>query len=150
MGPARDNPFPRSRLAALLFPSEPRDLPLRRALRTLLRTAHILATGVLLGGHIFDLPAPLLMPWLWAGVCSGLALLATDLHATFAILFEVRGLLVLLKLALVLAVPLWWEGRVWLLCGASVLGGIGSHMPGRMRYHLWALRTRLTSDRRSG
>ena len=39
---------------SLLFPDEPRSFPGRRSLRTGLRAAHIFTSGVLVGGHVFD------------------------------------------------------------------------------------------------
>ncbi|MFQ6023994.1 MAG: hypothetical protein ACE5NW_14845, partial [Acidiferrobacterales bacterium] len=75
-----------------LFPEVPRDFSCRRAVRTGLRTAHIFTAGTLLAGYIFDQPASVLEPWLLGTVISGLLLLATDLHASLAVLLEVRGL----------------------------------------------------------
>src|SRR3990167_1073355 len=113
-----------------LFPDTPRDFPFRRTVRTALRTLHMFATGVLVGGHIFGQPKEQLFGWLVGSVASGLVLLATDLHATFAFLFQVRGLLVLLKVALTAMVLVFWEARVPLLIAALTLGAAGSHMPG--------------------
>ena len=48
-------------------------------------------------------------------VLSGLALLATDLHASLTVLFEVRGLGVLVKLVLLALVPVFW-GRTFPCC----------------------------------
>lgn len=137
-------------LMRFLFPDTPRDFPLRRAIRTVLRTLHILATGVLLGGHIFGQSKEQLIGWLVGSIVSGGLLLATDLHSSFALLFQVRGLLTILKLLLVAMVFVFWQGRVPLLILALVIGGIGSHMPGKMRYRLVFLRGRIVADERSG
>ncbi|MCB1756085.1 MAG: hypothetical protein KDJ38_11210 [Gammaproteobacteria bacterium] len=120
---------------SLLFPEEPRTFPFRRTVRTLLRTLHILAIGTLLGGHIFEQPVELLEPWLWASVISGLLLLATDMHASFEVFFQVHGLVVLLKVALLMLVPVFWEQRVWILIAVLVIGSVSSHMPGRFRHY---------------
>lgn len=137
-------------MASLLFPQQPRSFPLRRACRSLLRTAHILSTGVLLGGHVFAQPRDEIAPWLAASILTGLVLFATDLHATCAILLEVRGLLVLLKIgALALVHPLP-DLTIGLLVVALFIGGIGSHMPGKLRYHHWLGKRRAVSDTRSG
>lgn len=133
-----------------VFPDTPRDFPLRRTVRTALRTLHILATGVLVGGHIFGQPKEQLFGWLVGSVASGVALLATDLHATFAFLLQVRGLLVLLKIALTASVLFFWEARVPLLVAALTLGAAGSHMPGSLRHRLIFGQGKFIGDRRNG
>lgn len=133
-----------------LFPDTPRDFPLRRAVRTVLRTLHILATGVLLGGHIFGQAKEQLFGWLVGSVASGVVLLATDLHATFAVVLEVRGLLVLLKIVLTASVLFFWEARVPLLVAALTLGAAGSHMPGSLRHRLIVGQGRFIGDQRNG
>ncbi len=133
-----------------LFPDTPREFPLRRSVRTTLRTAHILAAGTLLGGHVFNQPATALEPWLVATVASGLVLLATDLHASLAVLFELRGLGMVLKLVLVALVPAFWDARLPLLVAALIIGVVVSHLPKRYRHALWLLRGRIVPDRRSG
>jgi len=135
----RESPHGERRLLRILFPQPPRDPPFRRSVRIVLRTAHILTTGVLLGGHVFDVAPPALELWLWLSVISGLLLFATDLHATFVTFFELHGLAVLLKLVLLALVPLFWEHRVWLLVITLIIGGISSHMPGRWRHKLLIL-----------
>jgi hypothetical protein len=135
---------------SLLFPSVPRNFPFRRSLRSALRVLHILTGGVLIGGVIFDQPPEALSPWLWGTVLSGVLLLATDLYASVAILCEVRGLAVLLKVALTALVPVCWESSLWLLIAALVVGAVSSHMPGRYRYQAWILRGRFVSDVRRG
>ncbi len=133
-----------------LFPDTPREFPLRRAVRTALRTLHILATGVLLGGHVFGQPHDQLVPWLVGSVASGVVLLGTDLHASFAFLFQVRGLLIVLKVVLTALVLVFWEARVPLLVAALTLGAAGSHMPGSVRHRLILGRSTLVADVRSG
>lgn len=136
--------------SSLLFPAVPRDFPLRRPLRTTLRSAHILATGVFLGGQIFVEPRDTLAPWLIASLATGLALLATDLHASFAVLLELRGAMVLAKIGALCLSEVFHAGRIPLLTGALVLGVVGSHMPRRFRHYLLLLRGQVTSDERQG
>ena len=99
------------------------------------RTAHILATSVLVGGHYFAAPAAALRPWLYAVLGTGGLLWATDLGQGWAYLREVRGLTVLLKMALVASVALLWPYRVPILFCVALLSGVVSHMPGRYRYY---------------
>ena len=108
----------------------------RRWLRIFSRTAHILATSVLVGGHFFAVPAEALRPWLYGVLGTGGLLWATDLGQGFAYLREVRGLTILLKLALVAAVALFWTLRVPILFTVVLVSGVVSHMPGRYRYYV--------------
>jgi hypothetical protein len=48
---------------------------------------------------------------------------------------QVGGLVVLLKLALLLLIPLAWDARVSILFTVVGLAGIGSHMPGKYRHY---------------
>ncbi len=119
---------------SLLFPEELRTFPFRRTARTILRTLHILTMGTLLGGHIFSQPVAVLEPWLWGAVLSGLLLLATDMHASMSVFYQMHGLVVIIKVGLLLLVPLFWDYRVAILILVLVIGSVSSHMPGRFRH----------------
>ncbi len=123
--------------APTAVPFERRTRPLRgvRPLRTTLRTAHLLAFGALYGGHIYGIAADRLLPALLATVATGLGLMALEMYRTPVWPAQVRGLATFAKVALVLAVAVWWEARVWLLSAVIVIGAIVSHMPGRDRYY---------------
>jgi hypothetical protein len=128
-------PRPTPRLQRLLFPDPARDLPAERAIRIGLRTAHIAAFGILLGGHVFDVERHRLLLWLWLTIGTGGALVAVELCGSFVWLLEVRGWMTLLKLVLIWLVPWLWPYRVWLLLATLVIGSVSSHMPGRFRYY---------------
>ena len=133
-----------------LFPAEPRGFPYRRAVRTVLRAAHILTGGVLMGGYVFAVPEALLHTWWLGTMVTGLLLFLTDLHATLVILLEVRGLVVILKLLLVALVPWAGDAAPMLLAAALLIGAVSSHMPGRYRHRVLILRERVTPDERHG
>ncbi len=118
----------------IFFPEQLRDFPLRRSIRIGLRTIHILTAGVLLGGHVFNQPVDLLEPWLIAAITTGILLLLTDLHASVTILLEFRGLVAVIKLAMVCLVPVFWEQRVLILMIVLAIGAVSSHMSGRIRH----------------
>jgi len=122
------------RFLSSLFPDKPRDLPFRLSIRVLSRALHILAAGVLLGGHIFNQTEAILEPWLWTTVATGIIILITDLHSSLAILFEVRGMAILFKIILLLLIPLFWEERISLLVCVLLIGAISSHLPKRYRH----------------
>ncbi len=113
----------------------PRPLPGARALRTTLRTLHLIAFGALYGGHIYSVPAQSLRWALLATVASGVALMSLEVYRTPLWLVQIRGLATLFKMALVFAVAVAWDARIWLLTLAVVTGGVVSHMPSRYRYY---------------
>lgn len=124
----------KSRWLRLFFPRQLRNFPQRSNIRAVLRTVHILTTGVLLGGHIFNQPTAILELWFFTAISSGLLLMLTDLHASAAILLEFRGLVAVVKIALVCLIPFFWEQRIFLLILVLVIGVVTSHMSGKIRH----------------
>lgn len=125
-------------LAALLFPEPRRRLPHARWWNIGARTAHLAATGVLLGGHVFGADAGALMPLLWVAIASGAALIAIEVYPTAHWAHQVCALFVYTKLGALCLVPFMWEQRVPLLLAVVVLASVGSHAPRRVRhYSLW-------------
>ena len=121
-----------------LFPdpsTAPRPVPGVRALRTIIRTTHLIAFGTLYGGHVYGVPAADLHPALLATVGTGAAFMALELYRTPLWLVQVRGLATVLKILLVLAVSVFWDVRVYLLTAAIIVGSVASHMPGSYRYY---------------
>lgn len=106
-----------------------------RAWNIALRTAHIAASGVLLGGHAFGLPAERLHAPLYWTVGTGVALAMVESGASLVWFHQGRGLATLAKLALLLAVPWCWSWRFPILLVVVVLASVGSHMPARLRYY---------------
>lgn len=123
----------RERLEAWLL-SEPRSIPGVRLLRTGLRTAHLIATGALYGGHVYGVEAERLLPALLAVIATGGAFLGLEVVRSPIWLVQVRGVATFVKLILVACVAPFWELRVPLLTLAVIIGGVTSHMPGRWRY----------------
>lgn len=106
-----------------------------RALNIALRTAHLGAMGVLLGGHAFDLaPARLGLALGWT-VGTGVVLAAVEAEGSLLWLHQGRGVLTVLKIVLLGLVPLLWEGRFLVLLAVLALGAVGAHMPARYRYY---------------
>jgi len=99
------------------------------------RTAHLAVTGVLVGGHAFDVEAGRLLLLLWAAIGTGAVLLFLEAYSGLRWLHQGRGLMVLSKLALLLVIPFAWNVRVPILIAVIVLASVGSHMPARYRYY---------------
>jgi hypothetical protein len=118
-------------------------------MRTLLRTAHLIAAGALYGGHVYGVEAERLVPALAAVLATGGAFLGLEVYQASIWLVQVRGVATMVKLALVAAVSLFWEIRVPLLTMAVIIGGVSSHMPGRWRYYS-VLHGRVVGPQESG
>jgi hypothetical protein len=123
-----------TKLGALLFPDERRRLPGGRSVNIGLRTAHLLVSGVLLGGHIFAVSADHLILWLWLTILTGAGLIFQEMYRSFRWVYQLMGVLVEVKLVLILAAGVFWESRVPLLMLVVVLGSVGSHLPARYRH----------------
>ncbi len=137
-------------MKAILFPASPRDFPGRRLSRSVLRTVHILGGGVLIGAVLFSQPQPVIQLWWLIATISGLLLFATDLHASFAILFEWRGLSIAAKIGLLLLVPLMPGYEVGLLVTILTIGSLSSHLSRNFRHRLWLALPDITQDERHG
>jgi hypothetical protein len=111
------------------------ELLSRRAWNVALRTAHIAAIGVLLGGHAFDVQAERLVPSLWLSAGTGALLAVSEAGAGWLWFHQLRGLMTLAKLALIGSVPWLWPWRLPILLGVVVIASVGSHMPARFRYY---------------
>jgi hypothetical protein len=123
------------RLKELLMPDPPRRLPGARACNVTARTIHLAATGTLLGGHVFGVPAGQLLPWLWVAIASGAALLAIEVYSSCDWLLQLGGLSVVGKVALLCVIPFAWDARVPILFAVVAIAGAAAHMPGRFRHY---------------
>jgi len=115
--------------------TQPLSLLERRTWNIACRTAHIAVTGVLLGGHVFGNSASGLRPWLYGAIGTGVVLVALEAYSGLRWLHQGRGILVLVKLALLLVIPFAWDMRVPILFAVVALASVGSHMPARYRYY---------------
>jgi len=138
------------RVRRWLFPSPPRELPGRRVLKIALRSAHVLTAAVLVGAWVLTVEPPRTEPWLWATLISGLMILLLDLHETAAILLQVRGLVVLAKLAILGVLPHLGDHAALVAAALLVLSVLSSHAPGSVRYFVVFDRSRVTGARSKG
>jgi hypothetical protein len=89
----------------------------------------------LVGGHVFDVPAARLLPWLYAAVATGAVLVLLEAFPRVRWCYQGRGVLVWLKLILLCLIPWLWAYRVPILFVVIVIASVGSHMPARFRYY---------------
>ena len=119
-----------------LLPEQMRFLPKARAWSIGFRTIHLTAFGLLLGGYAFAVSPDRLLPYLWVTILSGLGLIAIEMGTVGLYwLFLGKGIMVLVKLVLLLAIPVFWEARIILLLLVVVIASVGSHMPSRYRHY---------------
>jgi hypothetical protein len=139
---------PADRIRGVLFPDPPRRIPGHRWTGVVLRTVHLAAFGILLGGHAFDVDAGRLEPFLVVTVASGAAMMLLEMASTCAWLFLVKGMAVLGKLALLLLVPVLWDHRVTILLLVVVVASVAAHMPSRLRHYSLLARRSVEPPRR--
>jgi hypothetical protein len=123
-----------TRLSSLLFSPRPREFPGRRALKILLRAAHVLSGGILTGLYISGAGDALSDRWLVGAIGSGALILLLDLHESGVFLLQVRGFVVIGKIALLAALPLFGARAGWILAALVVASVLSSHAPSTIRY----------------
>lgn len=122
---------------------------MKRALNIALRTVHIGAMGLLLGGCAFEVVRTRLTVVVWLTVGTGVALGVTEAVPRLSWFHEGRGLVTMAKVALVCAVPLAPAQCLPILLVVVVMASVGAHMPGRFR-HYSVLYRRVLRDARPG
>lgn len=125
-----------SSLGQLIFPSEPRHLPGHRAIKIMLRGLHTLAAGVFCGAWLFEVPAESRELLLALVVASGLAMLLLDLFESGAFLLQVRGLVLIAKVATLACLPCLGASTGVVLSSLFVVAVISSHAPSKVRYYV--------------
>jgi len=111
-----------------------RKIPYARVWSILFRTLHILAFSILVGGHAFNAPADQLRPLLYLAIASGIGMAFIEAYPEWQTLFQGWGILVMIKLGLLCAVPFAWSHRFAILIAVLVIGSVGSHMTKRLRH----------------
>ena len=119
-----------------LFPARPRDFAGRRGLKIVLRAVHLCCAGILVGAVFFDAAPAAFAQWLLTTVVTGLVLLALDLHESAAMLFQVRGAIVVVKLAAAAVLPWLGPWQLPVLVALMFVACISSHAPASVRYYL--------------
>lgn len=109
-----------------------------RAVTVTMRTVHIVAMGLVLGGVAYAVPQDRLGLPVALTIASGLILFAVDLWKGGAYLVQGNGVAVLVKLAL-LGVGQFAPGQrlAWYLA-ATVVASVGAHMPRAWRHWSFA------------
>ncbi len=119
----------------ILFPWPPRRFRWARPVQLLLRTVHIVAMALVLGGVAFRVPEPAFAIPIVLTVASGVLLLAVDLARSGVFLYLAAGFAVHLKLILLLLGNVFPEARLAFYLAATVVASVGSHMSGPFRHY---------------
>ena len=117
-----------------LFLQTRKPIPGYRVWNSTLRALHLLSICGLLGGHLFSQPEAVILPWLYAPIISGLALLCLSLYQFNYAIFELSNFFIYLKLILLAMVPFLWSARVELLIIILLMSVLSSHMPKHYRH----------------
>jgi len=125
---------PRSPILALLFPVEPRRFRWARPVQLVLRSLHIAAMALVVGGIPFGADFETLRGPILLTLVSGVLLFAVDLARDLAILTQGSGVAVLVKLGLLGLGVLQPASRLPWYLAATLVASVGSHMPGTWRH----------------
>ena len=126
--------------------TEPRPrIPGARALQVLLRSIHIVAMALVLGGLARGADFEALQGPILLTILTGLLLLGVDLARRCLVLSQGSGAALFLKLALLGLGNLFPGARLEFYVAATFAASIGSHMSGDWR-HFSILRWRVAKD----
>lgn len=122
-------------LLSALFPRNYREFTHKRLLIVLLRTVHIICFSILVGGFFFHQDKAQLAPWFIGVMLSGVGMFLVDMYGSCIILFEIRGISILIKLLLLSLIPyLNSNNQIILLLLIIVLSSYISHTTGKVRH----------------
>ena len=124
----------RRTIRALLCPEVPRHFPWARPLQLILRSVHIAAMALVVGGLPFGAGYQQLRWPILATLLSGILLFAIDLARDLGMLLQGSGVAVLLKLGLLGMGILQPAARLPWYLAATLVASVGSHMPGAWRH----------------
>jgi len=122
-----------SRAVPVLFPACPRMFRGQRWLNIGLRSAHIVGVAGISGGFLFGLEEMRWMSFWYITLATGVVLSLLYVWSSAAWLFQLKGLVIVIKLLLLgvaVALPAWRAGLFMLII---LISGLIAHAPGRVR-----------------
>ncbi len=120
-----------------LLPTPVREFTGQRWLNIVLRCAHLTGIAGIAAGFLFGLDQALWLPYWYLTIGSGIALTMLYLWSSLLWLFQVKGLVVIVKLLLLGAAITQPVLRAELFILIIVISGISAHAPGRVRGFRW-------------
>ncbi len=137
-------------LARALFPPLSRSFRGQRLAKIFARAAHVFCVCGYFGGHLFDVAPERITPWLFATITSGCVILLLDLYQNAAFLLQVRGVILLAKVALLCATHWVPDATVEILGLIVVVSVLSSHAPSKFRYFVVLGRGRVSAANTPG
>ncbi len=116
----------------------------KRTLEIAVRTAHIGAMAILVGGHHLGAASAPLVPWSVLTAATGAALLVFEASHSRHWVYQARGVLTLVHVGVVALVALAPSSARVALAAALIVGSVGSHLPRSVRK--WSFRHRRVVD----
>ncbi|MCB1774079.1 MAG: hypothetical protein KDI88_10715 [Gammaproteobacteria bacterium] len=129
--------MPASR-AAWLFPERSRHFAGERWINIALRCLHLVGVAGMSGGFLFDLAASEWSFYWYLAIATGAALALLYLWNSATWLFELKGLAILFKLALLAIAAALPSLRGEVFVVVIVLSGLVAHAPARVRGWRWS------------
>lgn len=114
-----------------------------RAISIALRTAHLFAMAVFVGGLFAAAPDPSVRAWRLLTIATGAALLLSEATHGRHWIYQGRGVATLAHVGVLALLAVGGMDRS-ASAAALVIGAIGSHMPGSLRK--WSFRHRRVVD----
>ncbi len=125
-----------------LFPRSPRRFAGQRWLNILLRSLHLVGIAGIAGGFLFALDESLWTGYWRLALATGVALSLLYLWSTALWLFQLKGIAILLKLALLAIGFRFPDWRPPIFFTIVMLSSIMAHAPGAIRGRLVLMRHR--------
>jgi hypothetical protein len=123
------------RTLKILFPRRHRNIPGKRWINIVLRTLHLIGTAGIGAVYLLGVTAPGWLIYLLLTILSGLAMIAVEVWSEWIWLVQVRGVAILAKLALLVAMALFPRAAALLFMLVIVISALASHAPARLRHY---------------
>ena len=116
-----------------LFPSKVREFKGQRWLNICLRSLHLVGIAGIGAGFLFELSEAQWLPYWHLAIVTGIVLSVLYLWSTALWLFQIKGLAIIVKLALLWMATVQPDIRGELFILIILISGISAHAPGSLR-----------------
>ncbi len=132
-------------LVQLLFPAQTRDFKGKRWIKITLRTVHIIGIAGIAGSFLSDALTDRWPIYLHLTILSGIAMVLLDIWANGIWLLQMRGMVILLKIALfsLLFISNEYAGPIFITI--ITISALIAHAPSDVRYYSIFHRKRIGS-----
>jgi len=110
-------------------------IAVKRWTKISLRTLHILAVAGVGGGVLFGLDRDLWINYWWLAMASGILMVIIDWVSNPIWIYQIRGVVIILKLALLLLLGYNSNWDSLILVVIIIISAVISHAPGDIRYY---------------